>query len=51
MLTEKTTDAILVIEAINAEQRERQTEAVAELKARLKTEFGVDAEISNFTAE
>lgn len=51
MLTEKTTDAILVIEAINAEQRERQTEAVAELKARLKAEFGVDAEISNFTAE
>lgn len=51
MLTEKTTDAILVIEAINAEQRERQTKAVAELKARLKAEFGVDAEISNFTAE
>lgn len=50
MLTEKTTDAILVIEAINDEQRVRQAEAVAAMQARLKAEFGVDAQVDTFTA-
>ena len=51
MLTEQTTDAILVIEAINQEQRVRQAEAVTVMKARIKAEFGVDAEVDALTAE
>ncbi|MCH5461779.1 B3/4 domain-containing protein [Lactobacillus sp. LC28-10] len=51
MLTEKTTDAILVIEAINAEQRERQAEAVATMQQRLQAEFSVEAQVDAFTAD
>ena len=50
MLTDQTTDAILVIEAINQEQRVRQAEAVTTMKERIKAEFGVDAEVDTFTA-
>jgi DNA/RNA-binding domain of Phe-tRNA-synthetase-like protein len=51
MLTETTTDAILVVEAINADQKARQTEAVATLQARIKDAFGVDSDVAWFEAK
>lgn len=51
MLTEKTTDAILVIEAINEEQRERQAEAVVTMQQRLQAEFNVEAQVDAFIAD
>lgn len=44
MLTDETTDAVLVIEAVNADQAQRAQQAAEELQQRIKTELGVDAE-------
>ncbi|MEE6674277.1 B3/B4 domain-containing protein [Pediococcus acidilactici] len=44
MLTEETTDAVLVIEAVNADQAQRAEQAAEELQHRIKTELGVDTE-------
>lgn len=50
MLTESTTDAILVIEAINEEQRQRQAKATVVMKQRIQAEFNVAAQVETFTA-
>ncbi len=45
MLTEETTNAILVIEAVTPSQQERSLEAIQELQARIKDMLGVESEL------
>ncbi len=45
MLTEETTNAILVIEAVTPSQQERAREAIQELQAKIKDILGVEGEI------
>lgn len=45
MLTEETTSAILVIEAITLSQQKRAREAIQELQAKIKDILGVEGEI------
>lgn len=45
MLTEETTNAILVIEAVTPSQHERAREAIQELQAKIKDILGVEGEI------
>lgn len=45
MLTEETTNAILVIEAVTPSQQERALEAIQELQAKIKDILGVEGEI------
>ncbi|AGU77929.1 B3/4 domain-containing protein [Streptococcus intermedius] len=49
MLTEGTTDAVLVIEAINEDQAKRAQVAMNELKSLVEDYFGVKEEITNLT--
>ena len=51
MLTEETKDAVLVIEAINAEQATRAQSAMEELQDLVKDYFGVQGELTHLTAE
>ena len=51
MLTEETKDAVLVIEAINAEQVTRARAAMQELQDLVKDYFGVQVELTHLTAE
>lgn len=51
MLTEETKDAVLVIEAINAEQATRARTAIEELQDLVKDYFGVQGELTHLTAE
>ena len=51
MLTEETKDAVLVIEAINAEQAVRAQSAMQELQDLVKDYFGVQGELTHLTAE
>ena len=51
MLTEETKDAVLVIEAINAEQARRARAAMEELQDLVKDYFGVQGEPTHLTAE
>ena len=51
MLTEETKDAVLVIEAINAEQAVRAQSAMQELQDLVKDYFGVHGELTHLTAE
>ena len=51
MLTEETKDAVLVIEAINAEQARRARVAIEELQDLVKDYFGVQGELIHLTAE
>lgn len=51
MLTEETTDAVLVIEAINANQKERALLAMDELHRLVTDYFGVTGEVTHLTAE
>ena len=51
MLTEETKDAVLVIEAINAEQATRARAAIEELQDLVKDYFGVQGELTHLTAE
>lgn len=51
MLTEETKDAVLVIEAINAEQVTRARAAMEELQDLVKGYFGVQGELTHLTAE
>lgn len=51
MLTEETKDAVLVIEAINAEQVTRARAAMEELQDLVKDYFGVQGELTHLTAE
>ena len=51
MLTEETKDAVLVIEAINAEQARRARAAMEELQNLVKDYFGVQGELTHLTAE
>ena len=50
MLTEETKDAVLVIEAINAEQARRARAAMEELQDLVKDYFGVQGELTHLTA-
>ena len=50
MLTEETKDAVLVIEAINAEQATRARAAMEELQDLVKDYFGVQGELTHLTA-
>lgn len=45
MLTEETTNAILVIEAVTPSQQERALEAIQELQAKVKDMLGVESEL------
>lgn len=45
MLTEETTNAILVIEAVTPSQQERALEAIQELQAKIKDMLGVESEL------
>lgn len=45
MLTEETTNAILVIEAVTPSQQERSLEAIQELQAKIKDMLGVENEL------
>jgi len=45
MLTEETTNAILVIEAVTPSQQERALEAIQELQAKVKAMLGVESEL------
>ncbi len=45
MLTEETTNAILVIEAVTPSQQERSLEAIQELQAKIKDMLGVESEL------
>lgn len=45
MLTEETTNAILVIEAVTPSQQERSLEAIQELHAKIKDMLGVESEL------
>ncbi len=49
MLTENTTDAIMVIEAINEEQQIRAEKAILELKMHIQNILGVEGQIEVFT--
>ncbi|WP_338214478.1 B3/B4 domain-containing protein [Companilactobacillus muriivasis] len=51
MLTEDTTDSVLVIEAINEEQAKRANEAVIELKDLIEKYFKVDGRIEHLTKD
>ena len=51
MLTEETKDAVLVIEAINAEQARRARAAMEELQDLVKDYFGVHGQLTHLTAE
>ncbi|AKP66280.1 B3/4 domain-containing protein [Companilactobacillus ginsenosidimutans] len=51
MLTEDTTNAVMVIEGINDEQAKRADEAVIELKNLCKDYFKVDGEIGKLTID
>ena len=51
MLTEETKDAVLVIEAINAEQARRARAAMEELQDLVKDYFRVQGELTHLTAE
>lgn len=51
MLTEDTTDSVLVIEAINANQAKRANEAVVELKDLIEKYFKVDGRIEHLTKD
>mgnify|MGYP000994808466 FL=1 len=51
MLTEETKEAVLVIEAINAEQARRARAAMEELQDLVKDYFGVQGELTHLTAE
>lgn len=51
MLTEDTTDSVLVIEAINAEQAKRATEAIEELKTLTEDYFKVTGKIEHLTSD
>jgi len=51
MLTEDTTDSVLVIEAINANQAQRANEAVIELKELIEKYFKVDGRIEYLTKD
>lgn len=45
MLTEETTNAILVIEAVTPSQQKRSLEAIQELQAKIKDMLGVESEL------
>lgn len=49
MLTEHTTDAIMVIEAINEEQQIISEQAILELKYRIQNILGIEGQIEAFT--
>ncbi|AWN65817.1 hypothetical protein LL14B4_06360 [Lactococcus lactis subsp. lactis] len=49
MLTENTTDAIMVIEAINEEQQIISEKAILELKYRIQNILGIEGQIEVFT--
>ena len=49
MLTENTTDAIMVIEAINEEQQIISEQAILELKYRIQNILGIEGQIEVFT--
>jgi len=51
MLTEDTTDSVLVIEAINEKQAKRASEAVVELKDLIEKYFKVDGRIEHLTKD
>jgi len=51
MLTEDTTDSVLVIEAINEKQVKRASEAVVELKDLIEKYFKVDGRIEHLTKD
>lgn len=51
MLTEDTTDAILVIEAINANQKERAHHAMEELQTLVADYFGVTGVVTHLTVD
>lgn len=51
MLTEDTTDAVLVIEAINEDQAKRAQEAMQELQHLVEDYFGVKGEITHLTID
>lgn len=51
MLTEETKDAVLVIEAINAEQARRARTAMEELQDLVKDYFGVQGKLVHLTSE
>ncbi|KIS03958.1 B3/B4 domain-containing protein [Paucilactobacillus wasatchensis] len=48
MLTENTTNAVLIIESINAEQSKRAKEAIEELQQLINDRFGVETTSSTF---
>lgn len=50
MLTEETTDAVLVIEAVNPEQATRAQQAIEELKQRVDDYFQTSSEVAVITA-
>lgn len=51
MLTEETTSAVLVIEAINDHQKARALEAVTDLQGLIQDYFGVSGTVSHLTQE
>ena len=51
MLTEDTTDAVLVIEAINEDQAKRAQAAMQELQSSVEDYFGVKGEITHLTID
>jgi len=51
MLTEDTTDAVLVIESIHIEQAERANRAMGELKHLIDTYFNTDSTMKILTAK
>ena len=51
MLTEDTTDAVLVIEAINEDQAKRAQAAMQELQSLVEDYFGVKGEITHLTID
>lgn len=48
MLTENTTNAVLIVESINAEQSKRAKEAIEELQQLINDRFGVETTSSTF---
>lgn len=48
MLTENTTNAVLVVESINAEQSQRAKQAIEELQQLINDRFGVETTSSTF---
>ncbi|MBB5888322.1 B3/B4 domain-containing protein [Lactovum miscens] len=50
MLTESTTDAIMVIESLNDDHQKRGVEAIVALKNRINKYLGVDGQIAIFTS-